>query len=139
VIDTSVLIAGLNGDHRFHEVARAQVAAAANGKVPGIVLAEAWAVLRRPPWNLDAASVQVALRPWMTEERVVATPAGEYVAALQQGRALNLGGNIHDLLIAYTCAAAGLPLATLDRRQATLARDIPGLQVTLLLPDAASG
>jgi predicted nucleic acid-binding protein len=75
----------------------------------------------------------------MTEERVVATPVGEYVAALRQGRALNLGGNIHDLLIAYTCAAAGLPLATLDRRQATLARDIPGLQVTLLLPDAASG
>ena len=30
----------------------------------------------------------------------------------------------------HTCAAAGLPLATLERRQAWLAMDIPGLQVT---------
>jgi hypothetical protein len=71
----------------------------------------------------------------MAEVRVIATPVGAYVAALREGRSLGLGGNIHDLLVAYTCAAAGLPLATLDRRQAAMARVVPGLSVTLLLPD----
>jgi hypothetical protein len=45
------------------------------------------------------------------------------------------GGNVHDLLIAHTCAVAGLPLTTLDCRQAALARPLPGLAVTVLLPD----
>jgi predicted nucleic acid-binding protein len=54
---------------------------------------------------------------------------------LSNGRSLNLGGNVHDLLIAHTCAVAGLPLTTLDRRQAALARMLPDLAVTLLLPD----
>lgn len=137
MIDTSVLVAGLTLNHEFHAQARPSVLAAATGRIPGIVLAETWAVLRRAPWNLDPAAVEQALSPWIAEDRIVATPAGAYVAALSQGRALNLGGNIHDLLIAYTCASAGLALATLDRRQATLARMLPGLTVTLLLTDAA--
>jgi len=137
VIDTSVLVAGLTEQHEFHALARPSVLAAARGRIPGIVLAEAWAVLRRAPWNLAPTTVEQALAPWAMDERIVVTPASAYVAALRQGRSLNLGGNIHDLLIAYTCAAAGLPLATLDRRQATLARTLPGLSVTLLLPDGS--
>ncbi|MCC6238078.1 MAG: PIN domain-containing protein [Dehalococcoidia bacterium] len=136
MIDTSVLVAGLTQNHEFHALARPSVLAAASGRIPGIVLAETWAVLRRAPWNLDPATVEQALSPWIAEDRIVATPAGVYVAALRQGRALNLGGNIHDLLIAYTCASADLALATLDRRQATLARMLPDLTVTLLLADA---
>ena len=135
MIDTSVLVAGLTENHEFHARARPSVLAAANGRIPGIVLAEAWAVLRRAPWNLAPNTVEQALAPWTVDERIVVTPASAYVAALGQGRSLDLGGNIHDLLIAYTCAGAGLPLATLDRRQATLARTVPGLSVTLLLPD----
>jgi predicted nucleic acid-binding protein len=135
MIDTSVLVAGLTQDHEFHSLARPLVVAAAQAHVPGIVLAEAWAVLRRTPWNLDAAAVQRALSPWTAEERIIQTPASAYVAALRRGRSLNLGGNVHDLLIAYTCASAGLPLTTLDRRQAALARTVPSLAVNLLLPD----
>ena len=137
MIDTSVLVAGLVANHEFHEVARPAVVAAAGGRVPGIVLAETWSVLRRTPWSLDPATVEEALRPWIADDRVVATPVGAYVTVLREGRALNLGGNIHDLLIAHTCAAAGLPLTTLDRRQASLAKTLPGLAVTLLLPEPA--
>ena len=60
-------------------------------------------------------------------------PPGAYVEILQTGRSWHLGGNVHDPLIAMTCAAHGLPLATLDRRQATLAHTRPRLDVTLLL------
>jgi predicted nucleic acid-binding protein len=137
VIDTSVLVAGLIENHEFHALARPSVLAAVSGRIPGVVLAETWSVLRRAPWNLDAAAVQQALNPWMTEDRIVATPSSAYAAVLREGRQLNLGGNVHDLLIAHTCAAAGLPLATLDRRQAALARNLPGPAVTLLLPDEA--
>lgn len=136
MIDTSVLVAGLTSNHEFHALARPAVVAAAAGRIPGIVLAETWSVLRRSPWSLDTATVEEALRPWIAEERIVATPASAYTAVLRDGRALNLGGNIHDLLIAHTCAIAGLPLTTLDRRQAALARTLPGLTVTLLLPES---
>ena len=47
VIDTSVMVAGLVTNHEFHELARPYLATAARGQVPGIVLAETWAALRR--------------------------------------------------------------------------------------------
>ena len=134
MIDTSVLVPGLLESHEFNELARPFVVAANGAKLPGMVLAEAWAVLRRAPWNLRPDTVQALLQPWLDEDNVVATPASAYVAAIRDGRRLSIGGNIFDLLIAYTCASAGLPLATLDRRQAVIAQDIPGLAVTLLLP-----
>ena len=135
MIDTSVMLAGLVSNHEFHGLARPHVAAAARGQVPGIVLAEAWAALRRAPWNLDARTVEAALAPWCDPDRVVATRTAAYAEILRTGRALNLGGNVHDLLIALTCRDHGLPLVTLDRRQATLAAELTGLDTTLLLPD----
>jgi len=135
VIDTSVMLAGLVSNHEFHDLARPFVAEAARGRVPGIVLAETWAALRRAPWHLDAETVEQALSPWASEDRIVATPPFAYAQILRTGHSLNLGGNVHDLLIALTCADNDLPLATLDRRQATLARTIPGLETVLLVPD----
>lgn len=135
MIDTSVMVAGLVVNHEFHEQARPHVADATEGVVPGIVLAETWAALRRGPWNLAPEVIQQALDPWASRDGVAPTPAEAYLHALREGASLNLGGNIHDLLIALTCAARDLPLVTLDRRQATLARAIPALPVTLLLPD----
>jgi predicted nucleic acid-binding protein len=134
VIDTSVMVAGLVANHEFHAIARPHVAAAARGKVPGIVLAETWAALRRAPWNLDARTVETALASWGDEARIVATPTSTYAETLRTGRSLNLGGNVHDLLIALTCRDHGLPLVTLDRRQSTVAAGIAGLDATLLLP-----
>jgi predicted nucleic acid-binding protein len=138
VIDTSVMVAGLVEQHEFHRLARPYVVEAATRSVPGIVLAETWAVLRRGPWHLNAATVAQALAPWVAVERIITTPSEAYAAVLRTGRPLNLGGNIHDLLIAHTCAMSGQPLATLDRRQAALARTVPGLAVTLLLPEEPS-
>jgi predicted nucleic acid-binding protein len=133
MIDTSVLVAGLVSGHEFHDLARPAVVENSDEPLPGIVLAESWAVLRRAPFNLDAAVVEAALHPWASAARIVATPAAAYVHALREGRSLNLGGNVHDLLIALTCADRGRPLTTLDRRQATLASTIPGLEVRSLL------
>jgi predicted nucleic acid-binding protein len=136
VIDTSVLVAGLVRNHELHDLARPQVVAAAAAAVPGIVLAETWAALRRGPFNLGPDLVERALAPWAAADRILATPVTAYEHVLGRGRSLNLGGNVHDLLIALTCAAHGLPLATMDRRQADLARTLPDLDVTLLLADA---
>lgn len=135
MIDTSVMVAGLVGNHEFHDLARPHVIASAGGTVPGIVLAETWAALRRGPWNLGADVVKETLGPWATSDRIVATPVDAYAYVLAQGRSLHLGGNVHDMLIALTCAAHGLPLTTLDRRQAVLARTLPTLPVTSLLDD----
>ncbi len=134
MIDTSVMVAGLVTNHESHALARPHVAAAARGQVPGIVLAETWAALRRAPWNLDAGTVATALAPWCDPSRIVATPASAYVEILRTGRALNLGGTVHDLLIALTCRDHDLPLVTLDRRQSALATHLAGLDATLLLP-----
>lgn len=133
MIDTSVMVAGLVPDHVFHERARPYLAATLAGKVPGIVLAESWAVLRRAPWLLESGTVAEVLKPWASAERVAVTPADAYVNALREGATLNLGANVHDMLIAYTCSAAGLPLVTLDRQQAALAATLPRLEVVLLL------
>lgn len=136
MIDTSVLVAGLVTNHEFHARARPYVAEATRGRVPGIVLAEAWSVLRRAPFHLDARVVADALAPWASAERVAETPAGSYAQVLRVGRELHLGGNIHDLLIGHTCAVAGGTMATLDRQQAALTRNVPGLEVELLLPES---
>jgi predicted nucleic acid-binding protein len=133
MIDTSVLVAGLVSSHEFHDLARPAVVEARNEPLAGIVLAEGWAVLRRAPFNLDAGVVEAALAPWASAARIVATPAAAYAHALREGRSLNLGGNVHDLLIALTCAEAGQRLTTLDRRQAAIARTVPGLDVRSLL------
>jgi predicted nucleic acid-binding protein len=128
------MVAGLVTNHEFHALARPHVAAAARGQVPGLVLAETWAALRRAPWHLDARTVETALAPWSDEHRIVVTPTSAYLEVLRTGRSVNLGGNVHDLLIALTCRDHGLPLATLDRRQSTLAAQLTGLDTTLLLP-----
>lgn len=134
MIDTSVLVAGLVTNHEFHALARPHVVEATRHQVPGIVVAETWAALRRAPWHLDVATVEETLAPWASERRIAVTPVSAYVEVLRTGRSLNLGGNVHDLLIAMTCAEHGLALTTLDRRQAALGRTLPGLDVTLLLP-----
>lgn len=84
--------------------------------------------------HLDARTVEAALGPWSDEGRIVATPTSAYAEVLRTGRSMNLGGNVHDLLIALTCRDHGLPLVTLDRRQSALASGLAGLDSTLLLP-----
>jgi predicted nucleic acid-binding protein len=133
VIDTSVLVAGLIPDHEFHDRAWPHVAQAVAAGLPGPVLVEAWAVLRRAPWNLGPDVVSALLAPWSDAERIVAPSASDYVAAADDAARFGAGGGVHGLVIARTCRAAGLGLATLDRRQAAMARELDGIDVTLLL------
>ena len=108
---------------------------AARGRVPGIVLADTWAALRRAPWNLDAWTVEAAPAPWRDEDGIVATPMAAYAELRHTGPALNLGGHVQDLLIALTCRDHGLPLLTRPRRQATPAAGLAGRDSTVLPPD----
>lgn len=124
MIDTSVMVAGLVPNHEFHARARPHVAAAARGQVPGIVLAQTRAALRRAPWDLDARTVATALARWSDQRRIVATSPATYAKSLRRARTCNLGGSMHDLLIALTCRDHDLPLVTLDRRPSTLAAGI---------------
>jgi predicted nucleic acid-binding protein len=133
MIDTSVLVAGLIPDHEFHVIARPHVVLAADGRIPAPVVAEAWAALRRSPWNLSPATVATLLAPWGHAERLAAPSAAGYAAALADAERSGAGAGVHDLVIAHSCAEAGMGLATLDRQQAASARDIDGLTVDLLL------
>ena len=132
MIDTSVLVAGLIPDHEFHVRARPHVVAAARGRIPGPVLAEAWSVLRRAPWNLGPDVVGALLAPWTDEARIVAPSSADFSAAVEDAARLGAGGGVHDLVIARTCATSRLGLVTLDRRQAAMARELDDLDVTLL-------
>lgn len=131
MLDTSVLVAGLTTNHEHHELARPHVVAARDSVIPGIVLAETFARLRGYPFNLPVATVTTLIEPWSAGARLLATPVDVYVEALDDAVRLNLGGNIHDLLIVLTCRRHGLGIVTLDRRQSALARH-SGTEATLL-------
>lgn len=133
MIDTSVLVAGLIPDHEFHAVARPHVVAAASGRIPGPVVAEAWAVLRRAPWNLAPDVVHALLAPWSDEARIAAPSSADFAMAVEDAVRLGAGGGVHDLVIARTCATSRLGLVTLDRRQAAMARELDDLNVALLV------
>jgi len=65
---------------------------------------------------------------------VLAAPSrSDCVDAVADAARYGAGGGVHDLVIAWTCAAASLGLVTLDRRRAAMARELEGLDVTLLL------
>jgi hypothetical protein len=99
--------------------------------IAGIVVAETLARLRGYPFNLDISTVLALLEPWSAENRLLTTPAGAYLQALGDAVALNLGGNIHDLLIVLTYGYHSSKVVTMDRRQAMLARH-SGTEVVLL-------
>jgi predicted nucleic acid-binding protein len=119
LIDTSALVAALLTQHQHHALARPHLPR--EGPIPGIVLAETYAQLRRT-FGLTAQAATTALSYWAFEEpRIAALPAHGYAELFRVARGLELGGNVHDALIAKTCARFDLPLVTLDRRQHTMA------------------
>jgi hypothetical protein len=63
---------------------------------------------------------------------VPATTADAVNATFARAVELDLGGNIHDALVAQVCADHDLPLVTLDGRQHRLALAL-GVQSTYLL------
>lgn len=130
MIDTSAMVAALLTQHEHHALARRHLPK--RGAVPAIVLAETYAQLRRT-FALPADAAIQALGFWAFDERRIADlPAAAYAAVFAEARALDLGGNIHDALIAKTCAHHGLPLVTLNRRQHAVALAF-GVKSTYLL------
>ncbi len=131
MIDTSALVAALVDGHEYHERARAHLRA--DLVIPSIVLAETYAQFRRT--FAQPASVAAALlRPWTSNrKRIAATTSAVVHDVFDRAVELDLGGNIHDALIAGTCKAHGLRIVTLDRRQHAISLAF-GVESTLLLP-----
>lgn len=130
MIDTSVIVAALVATHEFHGTARPHLRS--QSRVPAIVLAETYAQLRRT-FSQPAEVVAGLLRTWTEDEqRILPTEAGTVRSAFARAVELNVGGDIHDALIAQTCIGHGVLLVTLDRRQHRIALAL-GAQSTYLL------
>jgi predicted nucleic acid-binding protein len=130
VIDTSALLAALIAEHEHHDLARPHLGRRA--AVPAIVLAETFAQLRRT-FRQPAEVATAVLRPWIDDPgRILGTPADAVATVLRRAVELDLGGNVHDALIAQVCAHHGSPLITLDRRQHAVALAL-GADSTYLL------
>ena len=118
MIDTSALIAALIVEHEHHVIARRSLTATT--RIPVIVMTEAFSQLRRT-FGQSARSASQLLQPWATVERLIPTTADVTATVLGRAAELDLGGNVHDALIAQVCAEGGVPLVTLDGRQHRIA------------------
>ncbi|MGH8998397.1 MAG: PIN domain-containing protein [Acidimicrobiia bacterium] len=129
-MDTSALVAALVADHEHHPLARPHLPAAT--ALPAIVLAETYSQLRRT-FGQTAAGATALLAPWAGDpKRVLPTTGAAVVTALGRAAELDLGGNIHDALVAEVCREHRKPLVTLDTRQHRLALAL-GTRSTYLL------
>ncbi len=130
MIDTSAMVAALLTQHEHHALARRHLPK--KGPIPAIVLAETFAQLRRT-FSLTADASMAAIGFWALDPtRIAALPAEALPDVFGRAKALDLGGSIHDALIAKTCAHHKLTLATLDRRQHAIALAF-GVKSTYLL------
>ncbi|MHB8342164.1 MAG: PIN domain-containing protein, partial [Mycobacteriales bacterium] len=81
------------------------------------------------------SSASRLLRPWAQDRsRILPTTAAVIAAVFGKAVELDLGGNIHDALIAQTCLQHRASLVTLDRRQHRIALAL-GAASLCLLPD----
>lgn len=129
MIDTSAVVAALIEDHEHHALARPALTTAS--RIPAIVMAETYSQLRRT-FGQSARSAAQLLRPWSVTDRLIATTAGATATVLERSVELDLGGNIHDALIAQVCVEAGVPLVTLDGRQHRIALALGAASTYLL-------
>jgi predicted nucleic acid-binding protein len=129
-MDTSALVAALVADHEHHALARPHLAAGKS--VAAIVLAETFAQLRRT-FGQPAAAAAALLAPWSGDQRrVLPTTAAAVRTTFARAVELDLGGSIHDALVAQVCLEHEASLVTLDGRQHRLALAL-GADSTYLL------
>jgi predicted nucleic acid-binding protein len=130
MMDTSALVAALIEDHEYHALSRPHLAP--DIRLPAIVLAETFAQLRRT-FGQSAMTATAVVSPLTTGSgQVLPTTASAISTVVGRAVELDLGGNIHDALIAQICAEHDLPLVTLDGRQHRLALAL-GARSTYLL------
>lgn len=126
------MVAALVANHESHAAARKHLSLAT--RVPAIVLAETYAQLRRT-FGQQAGPASRLLRPWAQDRsRILPTTAAVVATVFAKAAELDLGGNIHDALIAQTCLQHHARLVTLDRRQHRIALAL-GADSLCLLPD----
>ncbi|MDN5861661.1 MAG: PIN domain-containing protein, partial [Pseudonocardia sp.] len=119
MMDTSALVASLVGDHEHHRLARPHLRV--DRALPAIVLAETFAQLRRT-FGQSAASAAAILKPWTSlPDRVLPTTATAVTTIFARAAELDLGGSVHDALIAEVCRERAVRMYTLDGRQHRLA------------------
>ena len=131
MMDTSALVAALDpDDHQHHALSRPHLVV--DIRLPAIVLAETFAQLRRT-FGQSAPTATAVVSPLAA---VVGQRSANHRLCCRGSccprRLLDLGGNIHDALIAQVCAEHDLPLVTLDGRQHRLALAL-GARSTYLL------
>jgi predicted nucleic acid-binding protein len=132
MIDTSAMVAALVASHEHHSAARPYLSMST--KVPAIVLAETYAQLRRT-FNQPAGAASRLLAPWsQSRARILQTTSAAVASVFARAVELDLGGNIHDALIAETCIQHRAGLVTLDHRQHRIALAL-GAESHYLLAD----
>ena len=129
MIDTSALVAALLPDHEFHAIARPYLPA--TPRVSAIVIAETFSQLRRT-FGQSARTAGQLLTPWSSVDSILPTSAESVATVLARAIELDLGGNVHDALIAQTCKDANLSLRTLDGRQHRIALALGAESIFLL-------
>lgn len=130
MIDTSAMVAALLSSHEHHAVARPCLTA--DLRVPAIVLAESFAQLRRT-FGQPAETAALLLHAWTSDDgRILPTSASVVRSTFARAVELDMGGGIHDALIAQACVEHDAPLVTLDRRQHRVALAL-GARSTYLL------
>lgn len=117
-MDTSALVAALVGDHEHHLLARGHLP---SSRLSAIVLAETYSQLRRA-FAQPAHAAAALVHPWTSQiDKILPTSEATVAATFARANELDLGGNIHEALIAQVCLEHRLPLATLDARQHRIA------------------
>ncbi len=130
MMDTSALVAALIDDHQHHALSRRHLVA--DIRLPAIVVAETFAQLRRT-FGQSAATAAAVVGPLVTGPgTVLPTTAAAVSTVVARAVELDLGGNVHDALIAQVCVEHDVPFVTLDGRQHRLALAL-GAQSTYLL------
>ncbi len=117
--DSSVLIAGFDLEHPFHEAATAALATVRrSGLLIAHTMAESLSALVRSPYATDSTVVLAFLGQFAAHPPGGLRPR-DYPAALAELAESGIGGGaLYDGLIALGARAAGATLVSLDRRAA---------------------
>jgi len=132
--DTSVLIAGFDSSHSFHEPAQEALSSVRRrGRVIAHTLAETFAVLTAVgPYEVPPARVNQYLERFLDHAPIGLAPAGYPEAIAELGRNGISGGAVYDGLIALAARDAKATLVSLDRRASATYRRL-GVKLELLL------
>lgn len=132
--DTSVLIAGFDSSHPFHEPAQEALSVVRRGgRLIAHTLAETFAVLTAVgPYDVPPARVSEYLERFLEQPPIGLEPAGYPSAVDELSKSAITGGAVYDGLIALAARDAHATLVSLDRRAGATYRRL-GVEVELLL------